>query len=228
MIVKLAEQPLEQARREVARLKPGESWASDHPLTYREFCELVDEDARVELVDGVIYMPPPPADEHEAVFIFLSALLKTYVDAREIGEIRGSRSAVRVDPFNRPQPDIVFVRRARRRIIRHLEIIQPPDLVMEIAWSSASRSRAVAKISRYERIRVPEIWYIDLPRKFARITHRTRTGKYVIGFEAHKGVIRSKVVPGFAIRAEWLWSKPAEFPSVYTIVQGLLAGRLPK
>ncbi len=228
MIVKLAEQPLEQARREVARLKPGESWASDHPLTYREFCELVDEDARVELVDGVIYMPPAPASQHEMVFMFLASLLKVYTDAKNLGEVLGSRSAVRIDPYNAPQPDIVFIREPRRRIIKRLEIIRPPDLAMEIAWSSASRSRAISKLSRYERIGVPELWYIDLPRKIARISHRLRKDRYELSFEGTKGIMKSKAVAGFAIRAEWLWSKPAEFPSVYTIVQGLLAGRLPK
>lgn len=218
---------LRKARREIAALKAGESWASDYPLTYTEFNLLTPDDTFTELFQGVVYMPPA-FSEHEKLYMFLIGLLKVYVDAKGLGEVLGSRSAVLLDDYNAPQPDVLFVRRERLHIIRRQEIIAAPDLIMEIVSSDPSRYRALAKMLRYEGFGVPEFWYIDLPRRLARLCHLGKDGKYKASFEGSSGVMASKVVPGFKIRAKWLWSQPGRFPSVYTIVQALLAGRLPR
>jgi Uma2 family endonuclease len=175
----------------------------------------------------VIYVPAP-ATLHEAVFTFLISLLKVYVDARDLGEVLGSRSAIRLDDYSAPQPDILFIRKERRQIIRRLEIIEAPDLIMEIVASDAGRQRAIAKMIRYAQFSVPEFWYIDLPRQFARLCHLADDGQYAATAEGNRCVMASRVVPGFSVRARWLWSEPGKFPSVFAIVQELLAGRLPR
>jgi Uma2 family endonuclease len=218
---------LRQARREIAALRPGDSWSAEQPLTVDEFYALTPPDTRAELFEGVICVPPPD-DAHEALFVFLITLLNGFVQALNLGEVRGSRSGVRLDDFSAPQPDILFVRKSRRHVIRPGEIIGPPDLIMEIIRSNSSRSRALAKVARYEQFGVPELWVIDLPRQLARILVRNEKGEYQEAFNGRRGVLSSEVVPGFAVRARWLWAGAHALPNPFKILQELIAGRLPR
>jgi Uma2 family endonuclease len=218
---------LTQAQREIAALKPGDVWFSDHLITIEEFDQLTPEDTHAELFEGVIYMPQPN-DEHEAVFVFLIALLTTYVSARGLGEVRGSRSGVKIDLYSMPQPDILFVRKRRRHIIERTGIVEPPDLVIEIVSSDTGRYRTLQRMSRYQQIGVPEYWYIDIPLKVARIYRLDDEGNYTITFQGSRGLMKSEAVPGFCIQARWLWSEIGNFPSTFSIVQDLVAGRMPR
>lgn len=173
-------------------------------------------------------MPSLTSYEHESLVVFLLRLLADYVEARTLGEVLGSRTGVRTDEFNAPEPDVLFVSRRRRRIIEHLIVSGAPDLVIEVIWSKSSRAETLAKIPRYERLGVREIWIVDIPRRVVRVLERTAAGKYRVAFGGGDGVVRSRVVPGFAVRAQWLWRRLGRYPPVMQVVQELLAGRVPE
>jgi Uma2 family endonuclease len=215
------------ARREVAALKPGEMWAADHPISLEEFNFLTEDETRAELFEGVIFMAAPN-DEHEALFAFLLTLLKNYVAMLALGEVRGSRSGVLLDDFSAPQPDVLFVSKHRVHIIQRSGIVEPPDAIMEIVSSDTGRYRAMARMLRFAQFGVPEFWYIDLPRKLARLYHLNPDGEYEVTFAGKRGVIRSKLIPGFAIQARWLWCESSKLPPEYEIAQELVAGRVPR
>lgn len=89
---------------EAARsLVPGESCSLDYPLSVEEFCQLfADEGPDLELVNGVVYMTPPPSDAHESLQSWLLKVLGQYAEEAKLGEVRGSRSGVRVSPTSLP------------------------------------------------------------------------------------------------------------------------------
>jgi len=188
------------------------------PLTFDEFVRMFGEDDDVELVDGMVVQRVAARDIHEDLQGWLLSILRVYSEAKGLGIVRGSRTAVKITEHRGRLPDIVFVRRENASIVQEEGIIGTPDLVVEI-WSPGDRpSDMLAKEADYRSIGVPEIWFIDQQRKQVRVLKKGREG-----YEEkvmRKGVLRSEVVEGFWLNVKWLFKRP--LPDELKTLQKLL------
>ena len=207
---------------ETPYLPPGSIYCPEHPLTLEEFYELMDEDSKAELVDGVIIMPSYASTPHERIFSFLHSIMQVYVSARNLGMVLGSHSLVRITSYTGREPDLLFVRKERYSIITEKEITGAPDLIVEIISPDDSPREVTSKQAQYELIGVSELWLINLSRKRVTQLLLDENGRYQIAFQGTEGILRCKVIEGFAIQVEWLWREPTEFPSEYKVLRGLL------
>ncbi len=191
------------------------------PLTFDEFVRLFGEDDDVELVDGMVVQRVAARDIHEDLQGWLLSILRVYSEAKGLGIVRGSRTAVKITEHRGRLPDIVFVRKENASIVQEEGIIGTPDLIVEI-WSPWDRpSDMLAKEADYRSIGVPEIWFIDQQRKQVRVLRKGREG-----YEEkvmRKGVLKSEVVEGFWVKVEWLFKKP--LPNELETLQRLLGVR---
>jgi Uma2 family endonuclease len=158
---------------------------------------------RAELIDGVVYMPPPVSDEdHGSPHFDLTGWLAMYRFATP-GIMGGNNSTLRLDPRNRPQPD-AFLRivpecggRARRDLDGYL--VAAPDLICEVAASSASYDLGV-KLDLYRRIEVRE--YVAWRVYDVSVDWRVlRNGVYEPITPGSDGILRSEVFPGLWLDA---------------------------
>jgi len=176
------------------------------PMTFEEFVRLFGEDDDVELVDGMVVQRVAARDIHEDLQGWLLLIMRSYVSAKGLGIVRGSRTAVKITEHRGRLPDIVFVRKENAHIVQEDGIFGTPDLVVEI-WSPGDRlSDMLAKEADYKSIGVLEIWFVDQQRRQVRVL---RKGKE--GYEEKvmkRGVLRSEVVEGFWVKVEWLFKKP--------------------
>lgn len=219
----LHEIDLTKPRKRPLELAPGEVYYADHAITVQEFYELVDdEDCDAELIDGVIVVRSPVSDEHEEVFRWLFTLISTYVRAMRLGAVRGSRTAVRLGPFDTRLPDILFVAARRRKLIGRFDIAGPPDFIAEIVASESGRRRAIAREAEYSALGVPEIWRIDIPRQFLTVLRLDNGGGYTPVFQASRGLVKSHKIRGLELRAEWLWMAEEKRPAVISVLQRLM------
>jgi Uma2 family endonuclease len=108
-------------------------------MTAEEFFRDAPEDRKAELVDGVMIMPSPQLDIYEKLFAFLFRLLGDHVEERDLGDVRGSRTPVALDIDQGPEPDLLFVAKARLDIIQSKGIFGAPDLVIEILSAGTVR-----------------------------------------------------------------------------------------
>ena len=209
---------LSEVREERNLLLPS----SLRPLTFEEFVRLFSEDDDVELVDGMVVQRVAAKDIHEDLFRWLFVLLTDYAEIKELGIVRGSRTAVKITEHRGRLPDIVFVRKENVHIVQEDGIFGTPDLVVEI-WSPGDRlSDMLAKEADYKSIGVPEIWLVDLQRKQVRVLKKGKEG-----YEEkvmRKGVLRSEVVEGFWINVEWLFKRP--LPNVIDALQKILGRKI--
>ncbi len=72
------------------------------PLTFGEFVEMFGEDDEVELIDGVVVQRMAARLEHETLQVWLLSLLNNHVQARALGIVLGSRTAVQDNGASRP------------------------------------------------------------------------------------------------------------------------------
>jgi Uma2 family endonuclease len=207
---------------ETPYLPPGSIYCPERPLTLEEFYELVDEDSKAELVDGVIIMPSYASTPHEKISSFLHVTMGGYVSARNLGMVLGSHSLVRITSYTGREPDVLFVRKERYSIITEKEITGAPDLIVEIISPDDFPREVTSKQAQYELIGVSELWLINLSRKRVTQLLLDANGRYQIAFQGTEGTLRCKVIEGFAIQVEWLWREPTEFPSEYEVLRGLL------
>ena len=64
-------------------------------FTYDDFCALVRDDQKADLIDGVIYMASPEGIAANVLFRWLFTLTHLFVRKRKLGQIYGSRVACR-------------------------------------------------------------------------------------------------------------------------------------
>ncbi len=190
-------------------------------VTHEEFWEWCTEDIKADLIDGIIVVQTPASQTHERLFQFLLYVIGLYVSRKTLGQVLGSRTAVKLMPGHTYEPDLLFVSREREQIIKEMEIDGPPDLVVEILSASTYRYDTGDKRAGYERSGVRELWLID-PYGIEGTEMLVRddaSGTFVPApFES--GVYRSRALPGFYLRAEWLWPG-GPFPDVLEVLREL-------
>jgi Uma2 family endonuclease len=175
-------------------------------LTEDEFYALGDEYRDWEYLDGQLVKEPAATDRHEDLFAFLLVLLRSYLEERGGGLVRGSRYAMRLDPRWSPEPDLVVVRQERRHLMRPQRLEGRADLVIEIASPSDPTREARLKLPRYREARIPELWTIDPGSRSVLV--EALQGQGYRSEILSGGRLASTVVPGFWIEVSWLWQEP--------------------
>jgi Uma2 family endonuclease len=172
--------------------------------TYHDFMRLAPEDQKAELIDGALIVMPPPLFAHERLQIFLIKVIGMFVDFFNLGQVLGSRTAVRISLHQVYEPDILFVTNERRYIIAESEVLEAPDLVIEILSGSTAQYDRGVKRENYEKAGVRELWLID-PYGPAGTQFYQRQGDVFVEVAAANGILYSTVLPNFKLNTAWLW-----------------------
>jgi Uma2 family endonuclease len=176
-----------------------------------EFYRLADEDSNWEYLDGRIIVHSPASYRHERIFAFLFTLLQNFVDVKKGGVVLGSRYPMRLDARWSPEPDIVVVLDGRRHLLKPQRLDGPADLVIEIASESDPGLDYREKLPRYREAEIPEIWIVDPFKQQVVVEKRSESG-YTSAVES-EGIVQCSVLPGFWIRAGWLWREDPPSPA---------------
>lgn len=168
--------------------------------TYKDWLKLPDDGYRYEVINGVLYMSPPPLIRHQQISMRLVGCLLEFLRRQPIGEVLHAPVGVRLP--NQPvplQPDIVFVRVERLGIIDEAYIEGVPDLLMEILSPSNWLYDRREKMQVYQEAGVAEYWIID-PRALTVEVYVLEQGQYLLAGQYRPGeVAPSRVIPGFAV-----------------------------
>jgi Uma2 family endonuclease len=115
----------------------------------------------IEFSDGFLEFLPMATPFHQAIVLFLSGLLDSFVRANVPGEVFVAPCPVRTVSGHFREPDIFYVR-PERLPDRH----QPPkgaDLGMEVVSGDAEDRKRdlVTKRGEYAQAQIPEYWIVD-------------------------------------------------------------------
>jgi Uma2 family endonuclease len=168
---------------------------------------MVPNGRKADLIGGVIYMASPDNLDAADIFGLLYAVMRFFVDENELGSMHGPRVAFRINEAESPEPDLAFVLRERRHLLRRGFVAGPPDLAIEIVSPDSVERDYVAKRHQYREAGVSEYWIID--EEHQRITLLRLDGRRRFReIRPRQGKYMSRVLPGFFLRAEWLWQDP--------------------
>lgn len=164
-----------------------------------------DDGKRYEVIDGALYMTPPPNWGHQYASTTLVGHIWPHVQRHNLGKIVTAPVGVVLDDENGLQPDLVFVSRERLHIISERGVEGAPDLVVEVlSRRTQSRDRGV-KMRRYAAAGVPHYWIV-VPRTRSIEAYRlTETGYELIGVYGPGSIFRPEIFPGLEIPVDSLW-----------------------
>ncbi len=177
-------------------------------MTYEEFLVHPDVPERSEWVGGRVVVMGTVSRVHARLTGFLFALLRSYVESNDLGEVFAEPFNMRLQPGSTGRtPDITVVLSAHVGRVAENHLVGPADVAVEVLSKGTASVDRGAKFFEYETGGVSEYWLIDPQREVAEFYRLDDRGRYQQA-GATDGVFRSEVLAGFFLRVEWLWELP--------------------
>jgi Uma2 family endonuclease len=191
-----------------------------YDVTEEMFDELVDEDTKAELIDGVMIVYSPASMEHDNIGGFMRGLMSFYSDAKGLGVVLGPDSLIHLAPGRKCAPDVFFIRQERVPMPLPKEFEGVPELVVEVLSPSNRRYDLHDKRLIYREAGVGEVWFIDSALRQI-IAERRQAGSYTEEIVT-EGKVFSDSLPGFWLNTSWLWATP--LPNRFMCLEEILRG----
>jgi Uma2 family endonuclease len=168
--------------------------------------ETPDDGNRYEVIDGELYVTPPPIWDHQRGLSKLHIRLGTFIYERGLGEIVTAPVGVVLDADTAVQPDLVYVSRERADFISRRGLEGAPDLVVEFLSPSTRRRDRGLKMQKYAAAGVVHYWIVD-PRTGALEAYRLGQQAYELtGTHGPGTTFQPQLFPGLEIPIDDLWT----------------------
>ena len=133
----------------------------DIPRTAMEVFEMLPEGTLCEVIDNALYISPSPTTKHQRISMKLSGMLDPFLNTALLGEVFAAPCDVYLDNGkNIVQPDLLFVKAERSRIVETKGILGSPDFVIEILSTNLKLDKET-KLNLYQRNGIPEYFIIE-------------------------------------------------------------------
>jgi Uma2 family endonuclease len=181
---------------------------TDRLLTIEEFERLPEEDdARVELVRGMLVREPRPAAMHGWVQMNLGSMLLEHVRQHGLGDVFSDIGVIlSIDPATVRGPDLAFVSRERlpagppdRGFLAFA-----PDLCVEIVSPSNSSAEIHQKVLDYLEGAARLVWVVHPE---ARTVTEYRSPSEILSLGVGEELNGGDVVPGFRVPVERIFAR---------------------
>lgn len=189
-----------------------------HPITEEDFVAWCDEDTWAEWVEGEIIMMAPVSGDHADLGVWLTKVIGLFVEAKNLGVVRGPEFQIRLNPECRRVPDLLFVSANRRDILRRNHVEGAPDLIIEIVSPDSAARDWREKYLEYQAAGVREYWIIDPDHERLEAYRLSGEGTYQL-IEEKNGQVTSGVLAGLYLRPAWLWQE--ELPKAIDVLREL-------
>ncbi|MBV9924172.1 MAG: Uma2 family endonuclease [Acidobacteria bacterium] len=177
--------------------------------TLEEFWQLPDppDRSKLELIDGVLYVTPPPEETHDDVVARLADILGAHRRARRYrGKIYFPRAAIWTSGRTYLEPDLFYVsdERSTGFTPNHRD---SADLVVEVISPGSAVYDRNRKAETYAALGVGELWLIDETERTVEVRRQTGAGTFDEGRTFGRGEsVESAVFPGLRLQVERLFT----------------------
>lgn len=183
----------------------------------QQFYQDIDDDMKVEFINGEIVVHSPVKKEHTDATGFLYMLLNPFVRLAKLGYV-GYEKVLTALTRNDYEPDVVFFGAEKAAQFRKGQWKYPaPDFVVEIlSESTEARDRGI-KFQDYEAHGVSEYWIID-PEEESVEQYFLHEGCFKLHLKAQRGLIESRAVKGFQIDIRAIFEEEANLEALRKIL----------
>lgn len=129
-------------------------------FTYSDYLLLPDNGKRYEILEGELLMSPSPNTKHQIVLLNLAAVLNSFVERNNLGQIFIAPYDVVLSKYDVVQPDIIFISSKNTKMIKPTHLEGAPDLVIEIISPGSAQRDRIIKRKIYALHGVKEYWLV--------------------------------------------------------------------
>ena len=167
-------------------------------LTYADYAS-IDDGFRYELIQGKLFMAPPPSTFHQSLSTKLTLRIAHHVEKHKLGSVFAAPTDVILANHSTVQPDILFVSNEHSTFIEPHAVVGSPDLIVEIISPGSVERDRYQKRDLYEKHGVREYWLVDPANKSIEILVLKEKGYQLAQVVAEKGNALSHVIKGLRI-----------------------------
>lgn len=129
-------------------------------VTYDDYRNLPDDGNRYEIIGGELLMTPAPNTKHQRISHKLEYELEDYIQEHRSGEIFDAPMDVVLSMTDVVQPDLMYISNERSQIITERNIVDIPDLIVEIISETTKVTDQTRKKTLYEKHGLKEYWLV--------------------------------------------------------------------
>jgi Uma2 family endonuclease len=147
-------------------------------LTRADYETLPPGGPRFQLIDGELHMAPSPDRFHQDIAGQLYLILGNYLKRHPRGLLFIAPFDVFLFETEIYQPDLLFVRSDRKRIVQLHGVEGAPDLAVEVISPNSARYDRGAKKIAYLRSGVEELWLVDAAARSLEVYRRNQPADF--------------------------------------------------
>ncbi|MFY7908457.1 MAG: Uma2 family endonuclease [Emticicia sp.] len=171
---------------------------NDENQRRQKFYNDIDEQIKVEFINGEIITHSPVRREHNEATGLLYQLINVYVRKNKLGFV-GFEKIMTTFTRNDYEPDIVFFNTEKSKSFTKKQVLFPvPDFIVEVLSDGTKDKDRGVKFTDYENHKVGEYWIIDAEKEVVE-QYLISNGQYELVLKSSNGSIKSSVIEGFEI-----------------------------
>lgn len=164
----------------------------------RHFYEIVEENKKMEFINGETIFHSPVKLQHNRATTLLAKLLDTFVVKHKLGLIGVEKLLISLTR-NDYEPDICFFGNEKAKTLKRRQMQFPaPDFIVEVLSDSTEKYDRETKFQDYAAHGVQEYWIIDADKETVE-QYFLQNEQYELLLKAKDGKVESVVLPDFKI-----------------------------
>ena len=174
------------------------NFLADEQKKRQHFYEIIEENKKMEFINGEIYFHSPVKLEHNRTTRLLCTLVSAFVIKHRLGFVGVEKILISLTR-NDYEPDICFFGDEKAKDFKKKQMQFPaPDFAVEVLSDSTAKVDRETKFHDYAAHGVREYWIIDAEKEIIE-QYVLQNEIYELLLKAKDGNIESEVLPGFRI-----------------------------
>ena len=174
-------------------------------LNYHDYFLLPDDGKQYQLIEGELFMTPPPGFSHQKSVTQLTRILSQYLNKNPIGEVICAPYAVVLSDIHVVEPDLVYVSNAKKNLIKERGIFGSPDLVVEVLSKGNKKMDRTKKFKLYAQFKVPHCWIVDPIEKTMEVYELKKEEYQLITKKQGSETVKPTLFSGLEFSLKELW-----------------------
>jgi len=190
---------------------------ADEQKRRRHFYKIVEENKKMEFINGEIIFHSPVKLQHNSATKLLCKLLDTFVIKHKLGFVGIEKIMVSLTR-NDYEPDICFFGNKKAKNFKGKQAQFPaPDFVVEVLSDSTAKNDRETKSQDYAAHGIGEYWIIDAEKQTVE-QYFLQNEQYELLLMAKDGAIESVVLPNFKIPIRGFFDEAANLKALSNLI----------